>query len=275
MRRAAPRWLLVVAAAAAALVALSFVDGWVVHDRELRGEGYRQVQVQLDAWRAPAFPVLAAGILAAAIGGAAALATRSGRRTATGWVALGGSLAALAIILAGVVPVGQDGRSSSVDLTVGWVSGVGILLAAIMLAAALLALRPSRATLLTLALVGLLAAAGAAGARWATLQQREQVGQAWSSGTYVRAATDGQPAATLEIGDGTFAIDDRWSGRWAGIGLTIEIDDDPACPGVHGAYHVHDEGTDGMDLRFVALLDRCAEGARQAELETGIWVRAP
>ncbi len=269
------RWLILVALAAACLVALSFVDGWIVHDRELRGEGYRQVQVQLDAWQAPAFPVLAAGIVGAAIGGAAALLGlwRSGPR----WprLALGGGVVALAATIAGAVPVSYDGRISSVDLSIGWVSGAGLVLGAVMVAAAGMAARPSRAVLLGMMLAGVVALVAAGGGRWLTLQQREQVGQHWSQGTYLRAGTDGQPEATLKIGDGTFRIDDRWSGRWAGTGLTVEIDDDPACPGVHGAYHVHDEGASGEDLRFVALLDRCGDGARQDELEAGTWVRQP
>jgi hypothetical protein len=275
MMRLATRWLLLAALAAAGIVALSFIDGWIVHDRELRGEGYRQVQVQLDAWQAPAFPILAAGIVAAAVAGVAALVALRSRRRAPGTVALGGAVVALAVILAGAVPVGQDGRISSVDLTIGWLSGVGIALAALMVAAGTIAVRPSRALLAGLVLAGAVILVASAGGRWLTLQQREQVGEHWSPGTYVRAATGGQAEATLEIGDGTFAIDDRWGGRWAGTGLTVEIDDDPACPGVHGAYHVHDEGAGRRDLRFVALLDRCGDGARQAELETGIWVRQP
>lgn len=275
MTRATTRWLLLAALAAAGLVALSLVDGWIIHDRELRGEGYRQVQVQLDAWQAPAAPILAGGIAAAAVGGLAALAALRMRRSAAGLVALGGATIALAAILAGLVPVGQDGRISSVDLSIGWASGVGIGLAAIMVAATVRAVRPSRAVVLGLAVAGILALAAAAGGRWVTLQQREQVGEHWSPGTYLRTATEGHPPATLEIRDGTFAIDNRWGGHWAGIGLTVEIDDDPACPAVHGAYHVHDAGASGADLRFVALLDRCGDGARQAELETGIWVRQP
>ena len=43
-------WLAIMAVAGIGIFALAFVDGWIVHDRELRGEGYRLVQVVLSVW---------------------------------------------------------------------------------------------------------------------------------------------------------------------------------------------------------------------------------
>ena len=55
------RWLLVVAVCGAAIFALSFVNGWIVLDRELRGEGYRHARSTVSAWRGAGLPVLALG----------------------------------------------------------------------------------------------------------------------------------------------------------------------------------------------------------------------
>lgn len=273
LRRA--RWMVAVAVAAVALVGLSFVDGWIAHDRELRGEGYRFVHVLLHAWEAPAFPVLGVGIALAAVSGAAALWAWRTRSDQAGWASLVSGVVALGVIAATAVPVGQGGRASSVELTAGPISIAGILLAGGMVAAAGLAMRPSRRATGILVLIGLLALAAAVGGRWLVLQQRERTVENWSQGSYARSATAGQPEAILEIGDGTFRISDRWSGTWEGTGLTIVIEADPACPDARGAYHVHDEGESGEDLRFVAIQDPCADGARRAELETGIWLRQP
>ena len=49
------------------------------------------------------------------------------------------------------------------------------------------------------------------------------------------------------------------------------IDDDPACPGSRGTYHAHGEADEG--LRFVKVVDTCADGARARDFETGIWLR--
>ena len=53
------RWLLVIAACGVAIFALSFVTGWMVQNRELRGEGYRYVVIAVSAWRGAGLPVLA------------------------------------------------------------------------------------------------------------------------------------------------------------------------------------------------------------------------
>ena len=269
------RWHLAVSLAALALVGLSFVDGWITHDRELRGEGYRFVHVVLHAWEAPAFPVLGAGIVLAVAAGTAALVAWRTRSDRAAWASLLAAVVALGAIGASLVPVGQGGRASSVDLSVGPVAIAGTVLAAVMVGAAGVTVRPSRRAMGLLVLLGVLALGAAVGGRWLVLQGRERTVENWSQGSYARPATDGQPEATLVIGDGTFRIGDRWSGTWEGTGLTIVIEADPACPDARGAYHVHDEGASGEDLRFVAIQDPCADGARRAELETGIWLRQP
>ena len=45
------RWLVVIAVAGIAIFGLSFVNLWIVHERVVRGEGYRLVHVFLSAWR--------------------------------------------------------------------------------------------------------------------------------------------------------------------------------------------------------------------------------
>ncbi len=57
------RWLCLVAGAGLANFALSFVQGWIVQEREIRGEGYRFVQIFLSAWRGAAIPVTAAAAI--------------------------------------------------------------------------------------------------------------------------------------------------------------------------------------------------------------------
>ena len=61
------RALLAVAIAGVAIFALSFVNGWIFLDREVRGEGFRHSEILLSAWRSVAIPVLSlAAIIAAA-----------------------------------------------------------------------------------------------------------------------------------------------------------------------------------------------------------------
>lgn len=269
------RWLVVIAVAGVAIVALSFVDGWIVHDREVRGEGYRQVRVVLDAWRPPATPVLSLGVVAAAIGAVAAVASLRRPRAVPHWLIPASSAAALGLIAASVVPVGQDGFISSVDLSPGWATGAGGLLAAAMLAVAVMGMPRGRPAILALAAVAGVALLVGAGGRWAGLQLLEGSGEHWADGSYTRAAADGRPAATLVIREGRFEIAGSWSGSWDGSGLTIAIADDPACPDARGAYHAHGEGPSGDDLRFVKLVDTCRDGARADDLEAGVWERNP
>lgn len=265
------RWLTVMVAAGVLIFALSFIDAWVIHDREVRGEGYRFVQIVLSAWRSVAVPVLSLGVLAALGTAIAAVAAIQRPHRLTGIVLLCGSVLALALITSSIVPIAQDGHASSVDLSPGWLSAVGIGLGILMVGGAVVVARPTPAVALTLGLVGAVAFAGGAGGRWLALQRSEGNPEHWSDGSYSRA--DGSHVLTIE--DGRYELAGRWSGAWEGSGLTIVLADDPACPGARGAYHAHDEGDDNVDLRFVKVVDTCGDGARAADLEGGIWLRRP
>jgi hypothetical protein len=266
------RWLLLVAACGAAMFALSFVDAWIVHDRELRGEGYRHVRHLVSAWRGVGVPVLTFGIVAAAL--TAAWAVGAERRTSlAAWPLAIGSAVTVGIVAAAAVPVAQDAHASSVDLSPGPLVPVGALLALAMVVGALSAMQPSRRLLGASTAVALIALAAGTGARWLGLQLGEGQGRHWTEGSYTRSETGGEPTETLTIGDGTFTIGDRWQGSWEWSGWTVVMDNDPACPDSRGTYHAH--GVDEEDLRFVMVVDTCENGARAADLETGIWERDP
>ncbi|HEX2194911.1 MAG TPA: hypothetical protein VHK63_08175 [Candidatus Limnocylindria bacterium] len=269
-------WLLAAAGIGVVLLVLSFVPQWLVHDREVRGEGYRHVTITLSAWRVPAAPVLPAAIVASAFSALAAGVGLIGRPVPR-WVGIGAAGVATLVLAAQLVPIARDGHTTSVDLRPAWALAVAIPLAALQLVASVAADRPiprpprPHAVLLVAAAVATVVLAGAG--RQATLIAAEPTGEHWSEGTYVREATGAVPAATLVIADGRFEIAGRWSGTWEGVGLTVVIQGDPACPEARGAYHVHDEGPDGRDIRFVKVLDVCRDGERAEDLETGIWVR--
>lgn len=266
------RWHLLVAVGGVAIFALSFLDGWIVVDRELRGEGYRHVLTTTSGWRGAGFPVLAAGAaIALATGAWSLLLVRAPGRPA--WPLLAGSAAVLAVLLANAVPVAQDGHASSVDLSGGLFLPVGIVLAAGMLAGSVAVVQPAPQTALAAGALGVVILAGAAGGRWLGLQAGEGTGRHWSEGSYTRAATGGQPTESLTIGEGTFTIAERWGGRWEWSGWTVVLDGDPACPESRGTYHAHGVGDD--DLRFVKVVDTCDDGARANDLEAGVWERDP
>jgi hypothetical protein len=267
------RWLLIVALGGAAILALSFVEGWIAHSREVRGEGYRYVDIELSAWRSVAVPVLSAGVLAA-LGTAVVAVVRIRRRAVPpGWLLPAGAVLALGLIGATLVPISQDGHASSVDLSAGWPTAIGIGLAGLMAVGAARLSKPSPRLIATLGVVGAVAFAGGAGGRWLGLQWREGTGRHWSDGSYVRPATAGEPGETLTIEDGRFSIADRWSGAWESSGWTVVLTSDPACPDARATYHVHGEGDSGVDLRFVKVVDTCADGERASDLEAGVWER--
>lgn len=269
------RWLVIIALAGIAIFALSFANGWIAHDREVRGEGYRYVHISLSAWRAVAVPVLSAGALTAlGTAGGAVIGLRR-PNIIPGWLLLGAAVLTLVLIGSSIVPIGQDGHASSVDLTVDWLTGIGIGLACLMVVGAASVVRPSRRLVMVIGVLSVAAFAGAAGGRWFGLQREEGTGQHWSEGSYVRAAIASEQRATLTIHDGRFAIAERWAGTWESSGWTIVLADDPACPDARGTYHAHGEGDTGVDLRFVKVVDTCLGGARAADLEAGIWVREP
>jgi hypothetical protein len=266
------RWLVAIALAGVAIFALSFVNAWIVHDRELRGEGYRFVQYFLSAWRGLGMPVLTvAAVTALATAGWAVAALR--RPSLPAWPLMAGSVVVLGLMVAVAWPLSQDGHASSVDLSPGLLQPVGMVLGAVMFGGSMAVARPSRRDRLILALVAVAVIVAGAGARNLGLQLAEGTGRHWSEGSYTRPATGDRPAATLTIGDGTFRVDDRWAGTWEWSGWTVVIDDDPACPGSRGTYHAHGEADEG--LRFVKVVDTCADGERAADFETGIWARVP
>jgi hypothetical protein len=264
------RWLLTIAAGGLGIFALSFVGGWLIHDREVLGEGYRSAQVALSAWRGPAVPVLTLAVITGvAVGGWAAVA--AWRPTLPRWPLVWGSVVVLGLLLATAAPISQAGHASRVDLSAGPLLALGIAVATLMVVAAIAAEPPRGRVLAAAVAAGLLLMAGGAGGRWIGLQTAEGSGRHWSEGTYTRAATGGERTETLSIGDGTFTIADRWSGTWEWSGWTVSLDGDPACPDARGTYHAH--GTDDDGLRFVKIVDTCGDGARAADLETGIWER--
>lgn len=267
------RALWVVALTGAAIFALSFVSGWIVHDREIRGEGFRHSETLLSAWHSVAVPVLSLAAIGALATAAVAFAALARRDAVPRWALVAGSVAVLGLIGAGVVPLGWDGFTTSIDLRPGLLTAVGLALATVMLGGSQGGAPHPAWPVLAVAV--LLVAATGAGGRWAVLTLSGPSNQAWSDGTYVRAADDGEPL-TLVVADGTYRIGERWSGTWEGSGgWTITLDDDPACPGSRGAYHAHGEGPDGKDLRFVKIVDTCGDGGRAADLEGGTWTRQP
>lgn len=268
-------WLVIIALAGIAIFALSFANGWIAHDREVRGEGYRYVHISLSAWRAVAIPVLSAGALTALGTATGAVIGLRRPNIIPGWLLLGAAVLTLVLIGSSIVPVGQDGHASSVDLTVDWLTGIGIGLAALMVFGAARVVRPGPRLVTVLGVLGIVAFVGGAGGRWLGLQWKEGTGAHWSEGSYVRAAVADEPTATLGIDQGRFRIGERWTGTWESSGWTVVLADDPACPDVRGTYHARGEGDTGVDLRFVKVVDTCLGGARAADLEAGIWVREP
>ena len=266
------RWLVAIAMAGVAIFALSFVNAWIVHDRELRGEGYRFVQYFLSAWRGVGMPVLTVAALAALVTAAWALGVLR-RAPLPAWPLVAGSLLVLGLMVAVAWPLSQEGHASSVDLSPGLLLPAGMVLGAVMFGASMAVVRPSSRARLVLAVAAVAIIVAGAGTRHLGLQLAEGTGRHWSEGSYTRPADGDREAATLTIGDGTFRVDDRWSGTWEWSGWTVIVDDDPACPGSRGTYHAHGEEDEG--LRFVKVVDTCAGGDRAADFETGIWERVP
>jgi hypothetical protein len=265
------RSLAVVAVAGVAIFALSLVNAWIVHDREVRGEGFRFVQTIASAWRGPGLPVLTIGVVAALTTGIGALLAWTGRVRVPGWALFLGAALALGLIGSAAWPVSQDGHASSVDLSPGLLLPVGLVLALAMVGGTFVVARPPTRVLGAAALIAVVAFGGGAAGRWFALQQVEGTGRHWSEGSYTRTATGGEPTETLTISGDRVEIGDRWAGSWEWSGWTVVIDNDPACPDSRGTYHAHGVGEE--DLRFVMVVDTCQDGARAADLQTGIWER--
>lgn len=264
--------LLAIVLLGVAIFALSFVNGWIVHDREIRGEGYRHSQTLLSAWRSVAIPVLSLGAVVAPVTAALALARVAGRRVPA-WTLLAGSVTTLALVSTSIAPLGWDGHTTSVDLSPGLLTWVGLALGVAMVAAAALVAAPGARRWLVVALIGAILLGVGIGARAVVLTVSGPSNQKWSDGTYVLDIS--ASPVELVIEDGTYRIGGRFAGTWEGSGgWTVALDDDPACPGSRGAYHARDAGGDG-DLRFVRIVDTCEDGARAELLEAGTWVRQP
>lgn len=269
------RALLAVAIAGAAIFALSFVNGWIVHDLEVRGEGFRHSEILLSAWRSVAVPVLSLAAVIAATTAVAAIVILARPGALPRWLLVAGAVTVVALVASSLVPLSWDGFTTSIDLRPGLLSAVGLLLAVVMLVAAWTVAGIGRRAAVPIAIAGIIVAGAAVGGRAVVLTVSGPSNQAWEDGAYVRSAGE-LPPLTLTIEDGTYRIDDVWSGTWEGSGgWTIVVDGDPACPDSRGAYHAHGEGEDGMDLRFVRVVDTCRDGERASDLESGIWVRQP
>lgn len=266
-------WLAIMAVAGIGIFALAFVDGWIMHDREVRGEGYRLVQVVLGVWEERGFPILAAGTVVALLVGIGAALAWAGRGSVPGWLLVVGAFLALGILASGAFPVSQDTLASSVDLSVGWPAAVAIALGILMVVAGIMSFGPPSTILAAGAFIAIVAFAAGSGGRWYGLQLAEGDGRHWSDGSYTRAAVGDQPTETLTFEGATITIGDRWSGSLDWNGWVINIVDDPACPDARGTYHAHGEGDE--DLSFVKIIDTCRDGERAADLETGIWERVP
>ncbi len=149
--------------------------------------------------------------------------------------------------------------------------GVGIGLAAVALAGTWLASPPSRRVLAVGVGAAVLVAAGTWGGRQLQLDLVEGNGQHFSEGSYTRAAGNGQPSETMTLQGGRFSVAERWSGAYEPSGRVVSLTGDPACPTARGSYHV-DAAPDG-GIKWETIVDTCANGARAADLTTGIWQR--
>ena len=266
------RWLWLVAGAGLAIFALSFVQGWIVQEREIRGEGYRFVQIFLSAWRGAAIPVTAAAAISALLVAVLAVVTAFGRQAASAPLLLTSALV-MGLIGASAWPVLQSGHASTVRLSAWWLLPVALALGSVMVVGSVAVTRPARRAVAGAVVLAVIAVVGGAGGRWWGLQLAEGTGRHWEVGSYQRTATGGEATATMTLTGQTYAIGDRWSGSFESSGWTVVLDDDPACPGARGTYHAH--GVDEEDLRFVKVVDPCMDGARAADLEAGTWERAP
>lgn len=267
------RWLWIAVAAGLLLFALSFVNGWIFHDRELRGEGYRQVQVLLSAWRGVAMPVTSlAAVLALLVAVIAGFDAFAGRRPPA-WLPVIASALVIGLVVASGWPVVKEGHASTVQLSAWWLLPVALGFGAILGIAVRAAYRPPMRMMGVAALVVLVAIPAGAAARWQGLHWAEGTGRHWEVGTYTRPATDGQPTETMTLSGDAYRIGDRWAGSFESSGWTVILDGDPACPEARGTYHAH--GENEADLRFVMVVDPCRDGERATDLETGIWLRDP
>jgi hypothetical protein len=261
--------LIVVLLAGLAILGLSFVPAWLVHDRIVLGEGFRRVHVELSAWTSQSWPVLSAAVLLATLGSALAVARLVRMpHPGSGWV-LVAACAGLGLAAAGAVPVSQSGHASSVMLTADWGLLVAIALAGAGVVGAAVAAAPTRLVAAACAALVVIIVVGGWGGRVVELNLTEGTGRHYSEGSYTRPATGDQPAETLTFGATTITVGVRWSGQYEGSGRVVSISDDPACPDVRGSYHV--DAAAGGGITWEMIVDTCANGARARDLTTGVW----
>jgi hypothetical protein len=271
MLRTAPMtWPVVTGAAAILLGGLSFLPGWIGHYREMRGEGYRTLSLDLSAWQGGAVPILAAGVIVTvAIGLVVAGWSGMRRDGPVPWALSLGAGVGLGLIAAAAWPIAHVGQVSGLWLSPGWAVFAGIVLAAVVVAGSLklARARPSVAGA-TLGLAGA-ALVAAVGGRTAILDAAEADRPHWSDGSYSRQVAGGEPMV-LRLEDGTYRLDDAWSGRFESSGLTMILVDDPACPEARGAYRIFSAG-DG-DIRWELIVDVCDDEGRRPDF-VGVWQR--
>lgn len=258
-------WLwLAVAGLAVALLALSFVPAWLVHHRELQGEGYRSLVIGLTAWqlRSGSLPVLGGAVLVVSASALVALALPAARRWATVGLAT-----SLGLLLAGFVPLTQVGHISRVWITPGWALGVAIVLVGATAALAGSGARPGRRTVVVAAMALVIALAAGAGIRALQLHLFEGPSPNWSDGTWRQV--DGT-SGDLVIDGRAFRLDE-WSGALEPAGINVIITEDPACPEARGFYRVRNVES---GVLWEKVVDVCAGGARAEALE-GVWRQAP
>lgn len=264
-------WRVGIAIGGLVVIGLSFVPGWIQHLRVVMGEGPRNIGTPLTAWELESFPVLAAAVVADGILVVVSLLGLFRPALVRSWLAPVLALAALGLLVGAAWPVHQEGLASSVTLSPGWVLGLAIGLNLAMLVAALLPTTPRPTLLAAGALAFVVVAAGVTGGRALQLSLVEGNGRHWSDGSYTRQAAAGQPTETLTFHNGTYTVDDRWSGRLDASGLIVVLTDDPACPSARGTYRVWSAG--GRDIWWQKIVDTCVGGARAKDLQAGIWAR--
>jgi hypothetical protein len=265
--------IVALAAAGAGLAILSAAPAWLVHRRILMGEGSRLVVSEWNAWQQDSLPVVTAGVLLALLVAFLGVARATRWPRIPGWPLALGAAASLGLLLSGAWPLEQRIGGSSISLSAGLALFSGIVLAALM---AGVTARADRSRLVRVGMVAILVVglAGGIGGRALGLTLRKAAVDG-RGGVYARAATDGQPAATLTMRDGVYSVDDRWSGTFVRSGITIVFLGDPACPDTRGSYHAlpADGDRSGARIRLDAILDLCAGGERAADLEAGVWIR--